>query len=70
MGGKRKMNKHERVQSIIDDLGGPTAVGDIKGIDMTKFAVSMWAQRGAIPQRYWPVLRKHGITLERLAGVE
>ena len=70
MGGKRKMNNHERVQGIIDDLGGPTVVGRFWGIDLNANAVSMWAGRGAIPKRYWPVLRKHGITLERLAGVE
>ena len=68
--GKRKVSNHERVQSIIDDLGGPTVVGAIKGIDSKANAVSMWASRGAIPQRYWTVLRKHGITLERLSGVE
>lgn len=57
-----------RVWQIVDDLGGPTALA--MALHEKPNAVRNWQCRGDVPRRHWPKLRKMGISLERLTGVE
>jgi hypothetical protein len=63
------------VATIIDELGGTTAVAVAIGVDAP--VVSNWRRRGRIPSDWWPALvefarRKDlsGITFDRLASVQ
>lgn len=74
------IHTHDPAFSIIERLGGKTAVAEQLGLN--KSALSRWCQSrpdgtgGVIPQRHWPQLiemaRNRGvdITLAELAAVE
>lgn len=49
------------VKSIIDQLGGPAAVGRLFGINGQ--AVSLWARTGRIPAERVPTLERHAKAL-------
>jgi hypothetical protein len=74
------IHTHEPASSVINKLGGRTAVANHLGLD--KSTLSRWCQPrpsgtgGLIPQRYWPQLMQMArvqrvrITLKELAAVE
>ena len=74
------IHKEEPAYSVIEKLGGKSAVSDKLGLD--KSTLSRWCQPrpagtgGVIPQRYWPQLAEMAreqrvrITLKELAAVE
>lgn len=74
------VHTHEPAYSVIEKLGGKSAVAEVLGLD--KSTLTRWCQPkplgtgGLIPQRYWPQLiemarsQKVRIGLKELAAVE
>lgn len=62
--------RRQQICVIIEDNGGSHALATL--LHVSRQAVEDWYRRDtpAIPQRHWPVLMKHGVSLAVLAGVE
>lgn len=62
--------RREVICTIINDAGGSAHLASV--LHVSRQAVEDWYRRAvpAIPQRHWPVLMKHGVSLAVLAGIE
>lgn len=54
----------EIVRQLVSDCGGPTAFAvilnrrSLRHIALTPWTVNMWMQRGKIPEKYIPLIRR------------